>query len=267
MNVQDGDTANGNIGATKFVDRANTEFFTQPSLTSRLNGLIVGYDQAESQIQMSTGAGQYQYLYADETKIGFLSASFNFGTYFDTTNSSWNVTEGSVYSRNFIDSHDVNYLLNPAGQNSRFSSLNLDNNLIVGGNLTIANNTISNSSGNITINPTGNLNVDNNIITGLSNPVNSNDAVNKIYLDNIVAGLETNGISIQAENATDVVQLGETITFTAGEAITTEVANNELTIAAELATAANIGVASFNISNFTVTAGDVTVTTLDGGTF
>ena len=268
MNVQDGDTANGNIGATKFVDRADTEFFTQPSLTSRLNGLIVGYAQPESQIQMSTGDGQYQYIYADETKIGFLSASFNFGTYFDTTNSSWNVTEGSVYSRNFIDSQNVDYLLNPAGQNSRFGGLKLDTNLQIGDNgLLVANNTISNSVGNIVISSTGNLNVDNNIITGLSNPVNSNDAVNKIYLETELAAITLIGISIQAENATDVVQLGETITFTAGEAINTEVSNNEILIAAELATNSNIGVASFNLDNFTVTAGDVAVTTLDGGTF
>jgi hypothetical protein len=268
MNVQDGDTANGNIGAWKFVDSANTDFYTYPSNTSRLNGLIVGFGQAESQIQMATGGGQYQYIYADETKIGFLGASFNFGTYFDTTNSSWNVNDGSVYSRNFIDSQNVSYLLNPAGQNSRFGGLKLDTQLQIGGNgLKIANNTISNSVGNIVISSTGSLNVDNNIITGLSNPVNSNDAVNKIYLETELATIALAGISIQAENATDVVQLGETITFTAGEGIITEVANNELTIAAELATDSNIGVASFNLGNFTVTAGDVAVTTLDGGTF
>jgi hypothetical protein len=34
-----------------------------------------------------------------------------------------------------------------------------------------------------------------------------------------------------------------------------------------LASDSNIGVASFNIANFTVTSGDVAVTTLDGGTF
>lgn len=267
MNVQDGDTANGDIGATKFVDRSDTSFFTQPAFTSRINGLIVGYNQPESQIQMSTGDGQYQYIYADETKIGFLGAAFNFGTYFNTLNNSWNVEDGSVYSRNFIDSQNVAYLLNPAGQNSRFGALNLDNNLIVGGNLTIANNSISNSSGNITISSANNIYVDNNIITGLSNPVNGLDAVNKNYLDNELSSLLVNGISIQADNATDVVRLGETINFAAGEAIITEVANNQLTIAAELASDSNIGVASFNASNFTVVAGDVTVTILDGGTF
>ena len=38
-----------------------------------------------------------------------------------------------------------------------------------------------------------------------------------------------------------------------------------LTIAGELASTSNIGVASFNSGNFTVSSGDVTVTTIDGG--
>ena len=40
-----------------------------------------------------------------------------------------------------------------------------------------------------------------------------------------------------------------------------------LTIAGELASTSNIGVASFTSSNFTVTSGDVAITTVDGGSF
>ena len=48
---------------------------------------------------------------------------------------------------------------------------------------------------------------------------------------------------------------------------TTTANGNKLTIAGELASNSNIGVAKFSSDNFTVTTGDVTVTTIDGGSF
>ena len=42
---------------------------------------------------------------------------------------------------------------------------------------------------------------------------------------------------------------------------------NKLTIAGELATNTNIGVAKFNANNFDVTSGDVEIATIDGGSF
>jgi hypothetical protein len=227
----------------------------------------IGYNQNASQIIMGTGNGN-MYFYALGTQAGFLSSSFNFSTYFDRSDDSWYVKDGDVYSKSFIDYENQTYLLNPAGGDSRFLGLSLDESLIVGGNLTVANNTISNSSGDITISSTGSLNVDNNIITGLSNPVNGLDAVNKQFLELSINNLSTSGISISAETGTaDTIALGETIAFAAGEGINTTVSNNQILIAGELASDTNIGVASFNASNFTVASGDVTVTELDGGTF
>ena len=267
INADGGDTSNGDLRATKFVSKDDLQFYADPSGTSRFRNMHIGYQQTVSQIIMGTGSGN-MYFYALGTQAGFLSSSFNFSTYFDKSDDSWYVKDGDVYSRRFIDYQDQDYLLNPAGGDSRFLGLNLDQSLVIGGNLTVANNTISNSSGDITISSTGSLNVDNNIITGILNPVNSLDAVNKQFLDLSINNLTTGGISISAETGTtDTIALGETIAFAAGEGINTTVSNNQILIAGELASDTNIGVASFNASNFTVASGDVTVTELDGGTF
>ena len=63
------------------------------------------------------------------------------------------------------------------------------------------------------------------------------------------------------------VSLGGTLEFLAGEGINTVALGRTLTISGELASTSNIGVASFNSSNFAVSSGDVTVTTIDGGSF
>ena len=63
------------------------------------------------------------------------------------------------------------------------------------------------------------------------------------------------------------VTIGNPMEFLAGEGINTTSSGSTLTIAGELASTSNIGVASFSSDNFTVTSGDVTVTTVDGGSF
>ena len=63
------------------------------------------------------------------------------------------------------------------------------------------------------------------------------------------------------------VSVGGTLEFITGEGINTTANGNKLTIAGELASSSNIGVAKFNANNFTVTSGDVEVTTIDGGSF
>ena len=69
------------------------------------------------------------------------------------------------------------------------------------------------------------------------------------------------------DSSTGTVEIGNIMEFIAGEGVNTSASGNQLTIAGELASTSNIGVASFNSSNFTVSSGDVTVTTIDGGSF
>ena len=267
INAEGGDTSNGDLRATKFVSKDDLQYYADPSGTSRFKDINIGYNQSASQIIMGTNLGN-MYFYATGRQVGFLSSSFNFGTYFSNLTDSWYVTDGDVYSKSFIDSDNNTYLIDPAGS-SRIFNVNVDEHVIVGAGTKLANNSLSSTTGDLTISPNSNIiSVDNSIITQLLDPVNSLDAVNKQFLDNAVNSLTTGGITISAETGTvDTVALGQDILFAAGEGINTTVSNNQILIAGELASDSNIGVASFNIANFTVTSGDVAVTTLDGGTF
>ena len=90
---------------------------------------------------------------------------------------------------------------------------------------------------------------------------------NAMLAGNIDGAKIENFVFTDESSTQGAVQIGNAMEFLAGEGINTTASAGTLTISGELASTSNIGVASFNSGNFTVTSGDVTVTTVDGGSF
>jgi len=91
---------------------------------------------------------------------------------------------------------------------------------------------------------------------------------NSMLAGNIASSKLAEPIFFTDESSTQgSVAVGGTLEFLAGEGMNTVASGSTLTIAGELASTTNIGVAKFTSDNFTVTSGEVEVSTIDGGSF
>ena len=88
--------------------------------------------------------------------------------------------------------------------------------------------------------------------------LNSNELILDLDADTSITADTDDQIDIKVAGADDFQIVANNFKVLSG---------STLTIAGELASTSNIGVASFSSDNFTVTSGDVTVTTIDGGSF
>lgn len=106
------------------------------------------------------------------------------------------------------------------GADSKIDVLNVDN-------ITLDGNTISTSSGNLTLNPTGDIDANSNTIINVAQPINPTDVATKAYVD---AEVGASTINLSDGSTTSLVDLGDSdIEFVATTTNAADTVNGDIT--------------------------------------
>ena len=219
-----GGTSSGDIVAPRFVDSDNTNLFVDPTGTSQINKLDLGFGTSFSQLRFRDGPGSFSVLYGSGGKIGFLDNTFNYAAYSDKATGNWIVQNADVRAERFVDHDADTYFLHPGGTDSYLKQIHVENKITatdieIGGD--VGDRTIKtttgllsiDASGGISLDGSGNdLDVNNSKITNLLNPTATQDAATKSYVDSVAQGLRV----IPAALAGTTADLGATYNNVAG---------------------------------------------------
>lgn len=258
-------------------------------ITANANELEVTVDNSTIELSATNGAGAVRVKDGGITNAKLANSSLTIGTTEIALGASSTTLDGLTQ----LDVDNIRILDNTIASST--GVLYIDPNpidsdggeVIVRGNLTVQGVTTTVNSTTVSINDknivladsaanaaeadTAGLTIGGDLYSGTKATIlydGSNDkwVLNKtLNLPADLTSLEFNGVA-----ATEVIEDHFVNNFLlAGEGIdlTYVDASNTLTVSAEVATSSNLGVASFDATNFTVTSGAVAINEVDGGTY
>ena len=248
----------GHIGAKDFTVNGNT------GSTSQTLGESFGIKGDGTIISTSVSGSDVTIAVADATTTTKGLASFSSDN-FAVTSGAVTIKDGGVAAAELASTLDL------SGHSVTLAAGEISNSELANSSLTVGSTTISlggtsTTLAGLTLLDVDNIRVDGNAITSTDTNGNVNITPNgtgKTVITNLYLDSAGNSITEAIQDA-----IGNTFTFgTALNGFYADDSAGGIVVNADVATTSTLGVASFNSSDFSVTAGAVTLNIIDGGTF